>query len=133
MADGDLRQIFRQHLPRFDWLAVETGLTSLGVPDSNYCYDGHEGWVEMKKANGWRTRVSPAQVGWAERRLRHGGKVFVAIRKRKDLWLYTGWALRDLISGRIDAAYSIGQWTGGPAAWDWEKISGYLVGDSTSK
>src|SRR6516162_9112454 len=126
MSDGDLRKLFRLNLPRFDWTAVETGLTSRGVPDSNYCYEGVEGWLEMKKTRGPRVLVSPEQIAWAERRLRHGGKVFCAVRHGKDMSLFDGWAMRQLRLKRIDEVEAIGTWTGGPSNWAWSDVASIL-------
>jgi hypothetical protein len=127
MSDGDLRKIFRLNLPKFDWLAVETGATSRGVPDSNFCYKGREGWVEMKRAKGLRVSVSPEQVAWAERRIRHGGRVFCAVRKIGILYLYNSWALRRLASEPIGDVESVGHWSGGQSRWDWEAIGAILT------
>jgi len=127
-TDGNLRRLFRENLRDFDWLAVETGLTTRGVPDANYCCDGAEGWIEAKTTIGWRVAVRPAQVGWAERRLRCGGRVFVAVRrKRAELWLFSGWALRPLTSRRLDTVAPLGCWRGGPSRWDWEEVRQLLT------
>jgi hypothetical protein len=128
MADGELRGYFRQYLPAFDWLAIESRSTGRGVPDSNYCHRGVEGWVEMKKANGHKVRVTPEQVGWAERRMRCGGRVFFAVRKRGTLWLFPGTAGRNMIDGPFDRVTSLGRWDGGPAAWDWQAVARLLTG-----
>jgi hypothetical protein len=125
MSDGELRQVFRKHLSSsFDFQAVETGAVGDGVPDLNYCGGGVEGWVEMKKADHWRASIRPAQVGWTERRLRYGGRVFVAVRRARDeLWFFHGKAIRPLVKERIDEVENLGCWAGGPAKWDWKEIA----------
>jgi hypothetical protein len=129
MADGELRKIFRANLKHFDWLAVETA-TDAGVPDANYCFNRHEGWIEMKRCRGLKVDVRSAQVGWAERRLRHGGKVFCAVRKEKAMWLFSGWDLRTLTTRRVDQVPPLGHWDGGQSAWGWGEIARILTGGS---
>jgi hypothetical protein len=135
MSDGGLRQLFRRHLPELDWQGVETWSTGQGVPDMNFI----DGWVENKVTHHWKVEVSPEQVAWAERRIRKGGKVFVAIRRVSDagprkgeaadeLTLAWGNQLRPLIEGeRIDTIDYFGVWPGGPAGWDWEFIKTILL------
>jgi hypothetical protein len=128
MSDGNLRKLFRSNLKGFDMVAVETGSTEGGVPDLNYCKDGIEGWCEMKRVEHWRTEIRPAQIGWTERRLRCGGRVFVAVRKEKNqLWIYHGSMLRALSSTRVDEVPSLGFWFGGPSKWDWAAIEHILL------
>jgi len=116
------------HLPDFDWLSVETHVTSRGVPDSNYCIDGKEGWIELKACDGWRAGIRAEQVAWAERRLRKGGRVLLAIRRAKrELWIFPGAAMRQLFASRLDAAVPLGRWGGGPATWDWAAIRSILI------
>lgn len=128
MSDGELRKIFRKHLTGFDLLAVETGGTTSGVPDLNYARDGVEGWVEMKRADHWRTTIRPMQIGWCERRLRHNPRVFCAVRRAgTELWLYHASQMRFLAVTRIDEVANLGQWTGGAARWDWNAIGHFLL------
>ena len=132
--DGGLRKLFRQHLPQVDWQSVETAMTGEGVPDANYCVEGREGWVEMKATKAWAVRVRPAQVGWIERRLRHGGRVFVAVRRQHasrsdELWFFQGGAIRQLKDGglrAVDPVHDVGHWGGGPTAWDWAAVLGAM-------
>jgi Holliday junction resolvase len=130
MADGELRKIFRKHLaPRgFDLASIETGGSEGGVPDMNGCRGGVEFWCEMKRAEHWRCKIRPAQVGWIERRLRAGGRVFIAVRRDDtELWLYHGAAIRRLTDTRLDMVPSLGHWSGGAARWDWDLIEGMLT------
>jgi hypothetical protein len=134
MSDGNLRQIFRKHLPHFDWQSVETWSTGRGVPDLNYCCCGSEGWIEGKVTKTHRAVIGPEQVGWIERRVRHGGRVFLAVRRlnpiatvRKvaadELWLIHGQHIRQV----KDEGFPTGhrdEWVyeNGPAKWDWKDI-----------
>jgi Holliday junction resolvase len=107
-------------------VAIETS-TGRGVPDDNACWEGKEFWIEFKKVRGRKVRVSPEQVGWAERRLRAGGKVYVAVRDAGTLSLFTGWQLRELKLNHVNKTRPIGSWTGGPTAWQWLEIAAILA------
>lgn len=134
MRDAALRQIFQQRLPLFHWQSVETWSTGRGVPDLNYCCDGAEGWIEMKRVNGWRCRIDPEQIAWMERRIRAGGRVFLAARRREPpqtFWLFSGSAARGLASLR--EAQPLLSATGNPASWPWPEIAILLTGAARSK
>lgn len=132
MIDGGLRKLFRQHLPAFHWVSVETGLTEQGVPDSNYCFEGAEGWVEFKKAEANKVSLRSEQIGWLMRRSRAGGRTFIAVRHqhiggpRKGraidrLLLFPGSAAKQLIFSGLRNAPII-ESSGGPSRWDWDAV-----------
>lgn len=106
-------------------------MTGRGIPDSNYCYRGVEGWVEFKQAKHWRVGIWPEQVAWIERRVRSGGRAFVAVRRAdKELWLLDSGAARFLkdpgLKGVRDELI-LGRWNHGPSSWDWKAISQILT------
>lgn len=135
MSDANLRQIFRKHLPLFDWQSVETWSTGRGVPDLNFCYNGVEGWIECKRTLAWKVNITPEQIGWIERRCRHGGRVFIAVRRMRaagprlgpavdELYLLPGMAARSL---NLQTSQPSGwAWFGGPSGWDWSEIKSRL-------
>ncbi len=136
--DGELRPLFRRHLPEFDWQSIETGLTGGGVPDSNFCRSGVEGWVEHKQTAGWVCSLRPEQVGWIMRRVRNGGRVWVAVRRRApegprrasadELWVVHGRYAVEAKAGGLRAVEPHAQvWHNGPGAWDWRAIGKLLV------
>jgi hypothetical protein len=139
LIDGGLRKLFHSSLKGFHWQAVETGLTGAGVPDSNFCKGGIEGWIEHKQTDAMAIKVKGAQVGWIEQRLRHGGRVFVAVRQtttagprkgsaRDGLWLYHGSAIRRLYEvGLKHQDQRLGYWPGPPNKWDWREIEQILL------
>lgn len=134
--DGGLRQIFREHLTDFDWVSIESGITGGGIPDSNYCSFGIEGWLEFKLATGYAISLRPEQIGWIARRCRYGGRVHVAVRQKANvgprreardaLFLIPG---RDVIlaktNGLKDAPWPV--WHHGPSRWDWQAIAQILT------
>lgn len=139
--DGGLRPLFRRYLPQFHMQSVETGGTGLGVPDTNYCCNGAEGWIEYKATDGWEVSLRPEQIGWLTARARHGGRVWIAVRRRHDggprrgppvdeLWLFPGaLAVAAKLNGLrgplvTRASY---RWSGGPRAWRWDRVAGYLT------
>jgi len=145
--DGGLRQLFRAKLPGFDWVSIESGSTGGGIPDSNYCVrtndiTGIEGWIEHKQTDGWAVTLRPEQVGWIARRVRCGGRVWVAVRRRTvggprqgeaadQLWLLHGRhavaAKATGLRGPWATPGTVHTWHGGPAAWDWRAIAAVLV------
>lgn len=147
--DGGLRQLFRTNLPQFDWCSIESGSTGGGIPDMNYCTrvygddaDGYgkEGWLELKQTPGHRVTLRPEQVGWISRRVRAGGRVWIAVRQqapagprreaRDALWLIPGAdAKLALTSGLASPTGAVrwSCWHGGPARWDWPQIAAQLT------
>jgi hypothetical protein len=128
--DGRLRQLFKAHLPEFDWQSIDV-TSGRGVPDSNACYDGIELWIEHKATKGQRVIVRPEQVAWIERRLRHGGRVFIAVRRfnsrTDELFLLCGAAARFLARGQWPSTLALSHWQGGPARWNWPEIKTILL------
>lgn len=143
--DGGLRPLFRRNLPDMDWQSIEVGSIGSGVPDSNYCCDGVEGWVEFKKTTGWVVELRKEQAAWIDRRCRHGGRVCIAVRQRggsrDNLWLLSGrlallWRAVGLprhwpLCPSIERDGVLTVQNGGPARWDWTAIRTALVGETT--
>ncbi len=141
MIDGGLRAKLIAGIPRAHWQAVETA-AGQGVPDANGCLGGVEFWVECKRITGGSEFCdhppTPEQVAWLERRERHGGRTFVAIRRyhaggprlgqRADtLYLMRGSWVRTLLLDGISACRLLGTWEGGAARWRWSEIEKALV------
>lgn len=130
MIDGGLRQLFRRKLPLFDFQSIEVGFDR-GVPDTNFCCDGVEGWIEFKETNGIKVRVSPEQCAWMGRRTRAGGRTFFAVRRRTkkedELWILAGEFSERLREAGLSPNFALGTFPGGPRAWDWAKIGGILT------
>ena len=132
MADGGLRQLISKHISAAHWVAIESPLTSRGIPDLNGCLNGTEVWIETKAIEGWTVAISKEQVAWIERRSRALGRVYVAVRRSRasGLWLLNPSAARPLLEGqRISSlpADAIRLYSpGGPAAWDWYAIKSLI-------
>lgn len=139
MSDGNLRSLFQKHLPDIHWQPIETWSTGQGVPDVNGCCGGREFWIENKATGGWTIHFEPGQVAWAERRVRAGGRTFVAVRRQAnagprrgqavdELWLFNGESARALaLNGLKAGPRPLVQTSGGPARWDWPKIRQLLL------
>jgi len=139
--DGGLRQLFRQYLPDVDWQSIETFITGPGIPDSNGCIDGVEFWVEFKLTSAFAVSLQPEQIAWGMRRERHGGRVFVAVRRKCDagprkpaadeLWLMdicygldlSRYGLKHFINNT-----SVLHWAGGPTKWKWSEVLAMITG-----
>jgi hypothetical protein len=141
VIDGGLRGIFRKKLPHFHWQSIEVGTVGRGVPDSNYCHRGVEGWVEFKKTDGWIVSLRPEQVAWLLRRYRAGGRCWVAVRRQTkggprsgppcdELWLIRGYAAAELKARglkKVDHRAVAGVWHDGVAQWDWAEAERLLL------
>jgi hypothetical protein len=146
-VDNGLRPLFRQHIPDFDWCTIETGMTTQGVPDSNYCGrpltprgPGFEGFVEYKATDGYVVDLRPEQIGWICRRVRWGGRVWIAVRRQStagprkgsavdELWVFPGRLAKEArLGGLRDSAVAASAkvWHGGPARWDWRAVAARL-------
>lgn len=140
--DGGLRPLFRAHLPQFDWTSIESGATGGGIPDSNFCSRGIEGWIEYKQTPGYTVTLQPEQIGWIARRVRHGGRVWVAVRRRAaagprrggpcdELHLFKGKHVKVARSTGLRGAWAadaVHVWHNGPTAgWDWQAVAALLV------
>lgn len=143
MIDGGLRTLFHSHIPEFHWVAIETGLTHSGVPDSNYCYGGKDRWVEFKQTETYRikqTKKTPFQIAWHERRARAEGKTFLAVRRWHDggvrlgaavdeLYIFSGTLIRQVYTNSMvhPASRHVFFSPGGPSFWDWKKVRSVLL------
>ena len=138
MIDGGLSSLFQKHIPEAHWQRIEVGGTGKGVPDLNYCIDGVEGWIELKQTSAWAVIIRPEQIGWIERRVRVGGRVSVAVRRKTEggprngdpkdeLWLYSGKDVRALADSGIGGSGAAFIGTDGPARWDWAAVRAVLT------
>src|SRR5262245_59893079 len=132
MIDGGLSGHFQKNLPHWDWQRVENSAVGRGVPDLNGCCNGIEVWIENKVTAGWKADVRPEQYAWASRRVRHGGRVFFAVRRlckagprraaADELYLFAAEQGRDLITLPVNQVQPLGYWPGRPDSCDWKTI-----------
>jgi hypothetical protein len=130
--DGELRSIFRTHLPTVGWTTIETGGVEPGVPDSNGCYQGVEFWVEHKKTDAWAVEVKPSQVAWHKLRQSKGGRTFFAIRRRStagvdELYVIHGRYAAYLKEYGLKDCPALVVCEGGPARWSWAAVLDALI------
>lgn len=135
MIDGDLWKEVRKGIPHpVHWTRIETGDVSEGVPDVNGCLNGVECWVELKATDAWAVSIRPMQIGWTERRIRSGGRVYMLTRRRHsggprkgpaidELWIHHGRDMRHVLDlGLQRGPPPALQFGGGPACWDWDAV-----------
>lgn len=143
MIDGGLSREFQSHLPQVHWQRIETGGTGYGIPDLNGCIAGSEFWIESKRTDAWAVKIAPEQIGWAERRIRAGGKVWLAVRRRTEpgprrgkgrdeLWFMPGSLTRHValygLHGLLEGVQPFERCPGGPARWPWPALLAMLQG-----
>lgn len=136
-SDGGLRPMFRERLRQhWHWQSIETAAVVGGVPDSNYCCQGIEGWCEFKATRAWSVKFRPTQPGWIYRRCRAGGRVWVPVRRwhttgpeeTDELWMVPGRCVIPLVRGGLREVRSVSSvWGGGPRHWDWEVVGRLLL------
>lgn len=128
VKDGNLRALFREHLRAgIHWTSIESAITGAGIPDLNGCGCGVEFWIEMKQTTANKVRIDPFQVSWAERRMRAGGRTFLAVRKINSLYLYRGEVIRRVFLHGLSGAKPLLLCDGGPPRWDWGCIRKILL------
>lgn len=61
---------------------IESHATAVGIPDTNYCIKGVEGWIELKFArDNNKVKVRPLQWNWFRKRLKAGHtRLFLMLR-----------------------------------------------------
>jgi len=124
--DGGLRAVFKDHLKGWHFTPIETGAIVSGVPDAEYCSPGGvTGWIEFKFAKGMVVGLRPAQVSWIDRRHRMGGRVFVAVQRKDELYIYSGGGVKEL--KRNGLVSSVGLVYYGAGKWDWDAIKEALA------
>jgi len=137
MRDGSLRQMFQRKLPHYHWTHIESGMTAQGVSDTNACYEGNEFWIEYKLTTTFKIKFRPFQPMWIHKRIRHGGRVWIAVRQMTpagvrlgsatdNLWLFHGSTILDLLQGGLQRHLAAGKWEDGPGGWDWIEIDALL-------
>lgn len=128
MIDGGLYKLLKKNLPQVNWQRIEIGGTGHGVPDLNFCYQGIEGWLELKKDTKGRMDIRPEQIGWIIERLRHGGLVRIAVRLQTTysdvLIIFDGSIVEKMETKSVERnlPLAIDFWEGGPKLWDWAEI-----------
>lgn len=133
MSDGDLRKIFREHLPNAMWTSIESGSTAAGIPDSHFLFEyDTPGWIEFKLTSTNAVKIGTFQIAFAEKYWRMGGRCFLAVRKKKtgcdELHLFAGKRVRSVSKGGLRGAIPLGRFSGGPKKWDWWRIEEILTG-----
>lgn len=139
-TDGGLSDLFRKALgSEFDFQRIESWSTGQGTPDLNGCGSGQEFWIEMKQTAANAVKIDPEQVAWAERRLRAGGRVFLAVRQkceagprreaRDRLYIFRGSDTRVVKDkGICGASPLFMSQNHGPRSWDWTAVKKILIG-----
>ena len=120
--------MFRQKLPHWFWVVVETPISGGGVPDHHWCVNGVSGWNEYKAATGFVVGFRPEQIGWHASFARHGGRSFIIIRRKvrkiDELWIYRG---VDAHHDMMKVFKPLVKMEGGPAAWQWQDVEKLLT------
>jgi len=137
-TDGGLNGYIQDNMKFVDWQRIETGGTGRGIPDLNGCYRGVEIWIELKQTEAWSVAIRSEQVGWAEKRMRYGGRVFLATRRHHDggprkgkaedqIWIHRGSDIRHVLKNGLDnGPKPLIMCEGGKNRWLWPVITEIL-------
>ena len=86
MANETALRKYVAALIRGDVSQIESHATSPGIPDTNYCISGAEGWIELKNSAGGKNFVvRDTQKVWFRKRIRAGAsRLFIFWRHEID-------------------------------------------------
>jgi len=118
----------RKKLKNFFIQRVETQIER-GIPDVHYVtYGGHSGWIEGKwvktpkrRKTKIKVNLSVEQLAWHKSYEFYGGKVFILVKKDRDVYLFygkDGEALAKGVTPEDFNKYSITK--------DWNNIENFL-------
>ncbi|MBL4588289.1 hypothetical protein JKY79_03010 [Candidatus Babeliales bacterium] len=86
MSEKTLRKYITKGLKPFGHLSqIESHATSVGFPDTNFCFDGIEGNIELKywsPKKGYVLRKN--QIAWIRDRIKAKGRVFLLFLREQD-------------------------------------------------
>lgn len=84
------------------------------------------GLVEFKQTSGWRVRFQPLQIPFIHRVSRLGGRVFVAVRRKKDeLFVIEGSKILELEEFGLKKFSPIEGI--GARNWNWDEVESRLL------
>ncbi len=87
----------RRNLPPGAHFERMENLVAIGTPDVNFCWDGVNGWIELKYVSRWPKQDfniiterlwKMEQRLWALRRIRAGGKCFLFVQVEREYLLF---------------------------------------------
>lgn len=117
------------HLGHF--CRVESGLTSPGIPDIEYCIEGVRNNLELKHADKKaRPKVRPTQVRWFRKRNRAGGRPWLFLRDDRGVtpmyYLFDCKTVPKLARLHVDEWLPLAfrTWAG---KMDWHQFFGMLI------
>lgn len=86
----------RVKLPNYFLQRIETQIER-GIPDLHYSVNGVSGWIEGKyletpKREGTKLKLklSVEQIAWHKAYIHYGGRVYILVKKNRDVYLFHG-------------------------------------------
>jgi len=85
LKETELRKLLSDHIPG-QWTAIDSHTTMRGIPDTEYCFDSHQTWIELKiiKGNKLREPLKRSQAAWINKRREEGRASFIIASHRHD-------------------------------------------------
>lgn len=107
MTEAAFWQHIRPRLAPYGLLErIENNIGTKGTADVNYCLLGVEGWIELKYARDWPTRIGTRfrfshltldQVLWHEHRARHKSRTCMLAQVGRDYFILAVPAMRAVV------------------------------------
>lgn len=96
MKEKEFKKIIRGLVPAAHWQPIESWQIAAGIPDLNGCLRGVEVWVEAKIAWGNKVNLTALQTNWLNQRSAAGGRCYIAVAVKQELWIYHGFRAREV-------------------------------------
>lgn len=119
--DGGLYKLFKENIKGVLLSKIETGVTAPGFPDAVMVAPG--GVVAFLEFKNYTGKLRPMQIAWLKKCALLGGRAFVVVRKKDDLYVYKS----GTASQKWNAEEGGGHWSGGPKGWDWGEVFHFIV------
>jgi hypothetical protein len=137
MKEADVRKHLIAHLEEFGHIEPIENIAGTGNPDVNYCFNGYEGWIEVKYARTLpkreNTRVfgkclKPSQHIWFRKRYGNGyRRLFIYGRALDTLFLIPGYLHYEFEEMTWAELHEYCVWKGTPRNSDWLTLHDVLI------
>lgn len=129
MSEHNLWELMRDRMGnRWHASRVESRLTSAGIPDINYCIQGHESHIELKYSDdGSAPKVRSTQTNWFRDRVKAGGRPWVfsliEVGDRKMYMLHKGDDMTRLARSKSTIEWANMSYCLWHGAMDWDEFT----------
>lgn len=133
MKESDVRRHLITNLSSFGDIEAIENMVGTGNPDVNYCFNGYEGWIEVKFKREIPKRpttalfgkcLKPSQHIWFRRRYMAGHRrIFIYGRADDRLFLLPGYMHYEFEVMTLSEIEELCVWQGKVRKADWEELA----------